>query len=773
MRFRYTRGVGPTHVSVRPYFAVAVALIGLLATHPAIVQAAQSSAKPSPSVDPAESSQTEAPAQFVGPYAGETPSKDGSVPQLTPGLCGPPVDKFDYDTNPAILGGRRSVPPDPYVAAGPDHTINVGNLLIEWQRKDNPGVSEHLGGLGAFFAAAPGYLGTFTFDPKVIYDQYAGRFVVVTLERLDVTGGAATNESRIHIAVSKTPDPNLGWWFHSIDTKLVYVDPYGGGVCEFWADYPGLGLDDKGVYVTANMFGFGNQPCGYGGGRLWIIHKGPTYAGPNGSIAVTVHDALSASGLTPGQFVTQQAAHMFGVPPVGSTGKPLGTYLTGYDGFTDCATEYVVTIEVTDPLGGVGGPFFVSQIVPTGNLENLGCATGWPNLPDAPQAGFGPGPGFFNFPIEVNDRRTMNAVWRDNCLFTCAPIMPLPGDPDAGQTTAHWWRIDTTVPGALAVVDQGNVGAEDLGAGTFTFMPQVMVDCNKNMAMGFAASNAAGFCGAYYATRLSTDPPGFIGATGTLQAGVDYYHRFHGGSRNRWGDYSGLALCPVDEATFWIYNEYAGPRGTPGVGFNGNEDGRWKTKLGCFRIKDLPVAVAITSFDARVKERGVVIEGTFASSLALDRVNLYRADGDAALRRLSTHAAETDGFSYFDGDVRPGGTYRYQIGVVDAEGEFLSPVERVSIPAARFALGQNKPNPFNPSTTIDFSLASREHVTMTVYDAAGRMVAKLVDGIRDAGQHQVEWNGRDSAGHAVGSGTYFYRLDAGTIVESKKMILLK
>jgi hypothetical protein len=617
-------------------------------------------------------------------------------------------------------------------------------------------------------------LGTRTFDPKVIYDQYSDVFVVVTLERIAATAVDPTNYSRIHVAVSKTSDPNLGWWFHSIDSKIAFANPYSGLVCESWADYPGLGLDDKAVYITANMFGFPNSACGqsYGGGRLWIVNKVPTYAGPDGSIVVSVHDALTASGLTPGQFITQQAAHMYGPLPVGSNGKPLGTYLTGYDGFTDCATEYVVVVEVTDPLGGGGGPFFANQIVPCGDLEDVGCAFGWPAPPDAPQAGVGPPPGLFNFPIEVGDQRTYNAVWRDNCLWTGSIIVPKAGA-DIGQTTAHWWRINTSAPAALVVADQGNIGSEDIGLGTHTFYPQIMVDCNKNMAVGFAASNAGIFCGAYYATRLATDAPGSIGATGVLQVGLAYYHRFHGGTRNRWGDYSGLALCPVDEATFWIYNEYAGVQGTPGMGYYAEEDGRFQTKLGCFRVKEIPISVAITAFDARVQGRAVLLTGKFTSSLDVRFVNVYRGLGGEEPQLVTQRPGSGDEFAFVDAQVQPGSSYRYMIGVVDADGEFLSTVERVTIPAAEFELAQNQPNPFNPSTTIHFTLSLREHVTLSIYDATGRHVATLVDAVRDVGRHEIAWDGRDSNGHSVGSGTYFYRLDAGKASASKKMVLLK
>jgi hypothetical protein len=83
------------------------------------------------------------------------------------------------------------------------------------------------------------------------------------------------------------------------------------------------------------------------------------------------------------------------------------------------------------------------------------------------------------------------------------------------------------------------------------------------------------------------------------------------------------------------------------------------------------------------------------------------------------------------------------------------------------------PNPFNPATTIAFELASPGHVSITVYDVSGRMVRSLVDGNRPAGIHEVTWNGRDGGGAPVASGVYFYRMIAGEIIDTRKMVLLR
>ena len=100
-------------------------------------------------------------------------------------------------------------------------------------------------------------------------------------------------------------------------------------------------------------------------------------------------------------------------------------------------------------------------------------------------------------------------------------------------------------------------------------------------------------------------------------------------------------------------------------------------------------------------------------------------------------------------------------------------VEDAEIPT-EFALDQNFPNPFNPSTTIRFALPMRASVELKVYDLLGREVRVLMSGDQFApGIHSVTWDGRNSIGQAVATGVYFYRINASGFTESKKMLLLK
>jgi hypothetical protein len=99
----------------------------------------------------------------------------------------------------------------------------------------------------------------------------------------------------------------------------------------------------------------------------------------------------------------------------------------------------------------------------------------------------------------------------------------------------------------------------------------------------------------------------------------------------------------------------------------------------------------------------------------------------------------------------------------------ITSVERLSTDLpTHFSLDQNYPNPFNPSTTISFRLPSQSFVTLRVFDALGREVSILLTGELPVGTYARQWN---AAG--LPSGVYFYRLQAGSFTETKKLLLLR
>lgn len=91
-----------------------------------------------------------------------------------------------------------------------------------------------------------------------------------------------------------------------------------------------------------------------------------------------------------------------------------------------------------------------------------------------------------------------------------------------------------------------------------------------------------------------------------------------------------------------------------------------------------------------------------------------------------------------------------------------------------FGMEQNHPNPFNPSTTISFTLPSDAPVSLRIYDVAGKLVRDLVSGqTMEQGTQQAVWNGQDDRGQSVSAGIYFYKLTAGNFTETRRMALVK
>ena len=90
-----------------------------------------------------------------------------------------------------------------------------------------------------------------------------------------------------------------------------------------------------------------------------------------------------------------------------------------------------------------------------------------------------------------------------------------------------------------------------------------------------------------------------------------------------------------------------------------------------------------------------------------------------------------------------------------------------------FVLHQNYPNPFNPSTDIKFSLPSTEKVHLVVYDLLGNVVREMVNEDLNAGMYTYKWLGENQNGSKVSAGMYFYQIQAGSFIQTRKMILLK
>lgn len=188
------------------------------------------------------------------------------------------------------------------------------------------------------------------------------------------------------------------------------------------------------------------------------------------------------------------------------------------------------------------------------------------------------------------------------------------------------------------------------------------------------------------------------------------------------------------------------------------------------------VAVLISTFSATSVAEGVQLVWDISTDEGIGGFNVYRSpDALETGELLNTDGAvPASGRTYVDKTVLGGTSYFYRLGVVREDGsEVFSPLAEVKTRIFPFALYQNFPNPFNPTTRITFSLPTRMHVTLSIYNIEGKRVVTLVDDTLSEGFKEIVWNGTDSRGSKVSSGVYFYRLKTDKKVLTKKLILLR
>ena len=189
------------------------------------------------------------------------------------------------------------------------------------------------------------------------------------------------------------------------------------------------------------------------------------------------------------------------------------------------------------------------------------------------------------------------------------------------------------------------------------------------------------------------------------------------------------------------------------------------------------VATMLQSFAAAWSDGGIRIDWTLSeidddAGFVVSRA--AGAPGDFA--RIPSEQITREGlsFSFVDTGCEPGTTYYYRVEVSSGTDRMLLfETGAVETPPAELALGQNHPNPFNPSTTIRYQVPERCRVTLDVYSVGGDLVARLYEGYRERGAYTASWNGCDAKGAQMSSGVYLYRLRAGKETLSRKMILLR
>ncbi len=206
--------------------------------------------------------------------------------------------------------------------------------------------------------------------------------------------------------------------------------------------------------------------------------------------------------------------------------------------------------------------------------------------------------------------------------------------------------------------------------------------------------------------------------------------------------------------------------------------------LATTNIGDNPLPVELLSFTATSTAQGVRLAWETASEHESRGFTLLRKPhGESTWTEVASYQTDNalrslnalNGASYSFTDKTPlevGKSYDYQLRETGFDGQ-VATLETVTLTvrfnvARAFELAQNYPNPFNPVTMIRYQIPTAETVSLKVYDVLGKEVATLVSGRQEAGNYAVPFNAS-----GLSSGMYFYRLQAGSFVETRKMMLVK
>jgi len=399
-------------------------------------------------------------------------------------------------------------PPDTQGTVGPNHLMAVLNSNVTIETRT--GVVLSSVSIASFWSSLGGI--NEVFDPRVLFDRYANRWIISS------GANAASATAYVLVGVSQTSDPTGGWNLYKVN-----VDANGAS----WADYPTLGFNGDWIVVQTNVFTVSQGA--WVASNIYAFDKADLYAGGAGQYTV-FHD------------------------PTGFTDYPAVTH------DSTLPIEYLVrnwnaqegTLRVSTITGSVGAEVLTTGVAfpKAGNSWQDSAAENF-----APQLGS-------TARIDTDDDRIENCVYRNGSLWAAQTVyFPATGTPT--RSSAQWWQINTA-GGSVGVVQQ--LGKRDDPSGQYDYAyPTLDVNANNDMMIGYSRFGASQYASANYSFRRDTDPPNTLEADTVFKASEAPYFKDFGTGDNRWGDYSNVAVDPINDIDLWTIQEYAGTGNTWGT----------------------------------------------------------------------------------------------------------------------------------------------------------------------------------------------------------------
>ena len=551
-------------------------------------------------------------------------SKNGSGPKLLQIF-----DGAENDDNDNLLGFLL-YPPDTDGDVGPNYYVQMINDVTTVFDKTGAVV------LGPFpnnvFWTGLGGLCEYTNngDVMVLYDEETDRWLVAQFALLS----PGLPPWSLCVACSKTNDPTGEYYQHEFS-----FDGIG------FPDYPKYGFVSDAIGVMVNLF----SP--FQGSGLGAIDKSEAFSdGP--ATMVFFRPGTNEFGFLPGD---NDGPVFDDVPP---------TFATNNAGFF--ANDRIDFWEIHPDFANPGNST-ASEVA---------------RIPVTPFNSFVPGitqPDGAPLLDPITDRLMHRLQLRNFGNEKMAVVNHTVNADGNGKAGIRWYEFRNHKDKGWKLFQENTFSPD----GDNRWMGSIAKNEKNETLLGYSISSTTTYPSIGVAGRLGESSLMNAGELLVYDGNVDQYVQL--GNAGRWGDYSAMAVDPVD-GTFWYTQEYTKPNTRLG------ELAGWATKI------------------AQVKV---------------------------------------------------------------SAGKLAKPIASENSTVNSYALLQNYPNPFNPETVIGFQIPEANHVTIKIFNSIGQEVRTLLDMQYEEGIHSVIWDGKDNMGKSLSSGVYFYRLQAGTYNQVKKMSLLR
>ena len=400
-----------------------------------------------------------------------------------------------------------SVPPDSDGAAGPDHFVEFINGRFSVFNKSNGVKAQTMADLSFWTQAGVTFPNTWgVTDPRIVYDSSSQRWFA---SEVDFDPSGLINTNRLLLAISASADPTGVW-------KALTIPSNPGG--NNFADFPTLGLDAQGVYLSGDMFDANSIPVGI---TLISLPK-----------AALLSTSPSTSGLTRFNNLSFASRGEILQPAICFDGSGQGNILStggvGLDVNGDLVTNVAL---VLSQVQNSAGPGVATLGSPTRLSVSPYTAPPFPIQPD----------GSSN--LDDGDSRFSALVYEVGGV-----LYAVHGTQVGERAAVRWYRID---PVNKKVLESGTLNDPNKDL----FYPSIAANSMGTVVIAYNGSSASTFISSFAVIGTTSNSVTSFGQPLLLRSGAASYQRTNSFGTSRWGDYSATSVDPADPTRFWTIQE--------------------------------------------------------------------------------------------------------------------------------------------------------------------------------------------------------------------------